>query len=120
MTTQPEQPTPPPAVVPVTPAADSKLEQLHAVYAQRKAEADAATKALKEVTDGIKAELTAAAPDQPKVALSSAYGPPLQLTWVESWRVDATKLKAERPDIYVLFAKQSGTWQLKPAKGGAE
>lgn len=107
-------------VVAVTPPADSRLEQLHASYPALKAAADAANKALKDCTDGIKAELVALAPAQQRFALTSPHGPALTLSYVESWRVDTKKLKAERPDVYVLFAKQGGSWTLKPAQGGAE
>lgn len=116
-TTQPEAQAGP---VAVTPPADSKLEQLHALYGPAKERAEAATAELKQITDAIKAELQAATGNAERAVLSSPYGPPLALTYSESWRVDAKKLKADRPDVYVLFAKQSGSWSLRPASGGGQ
>jgi hypothetical protein len=115
MTDQPQIQPPP---FQVTPRKNSRLEQLHAVYADAKAKADQATSDLKTVTDAIKAEMTKAAPDQARLELVGPHGPRLTLTYVESWRVDATRLKAEAPETYVMFAKKRGSWQLKAARGG--
>jgi hypothetical protein len=112
-----DQPQIQPPPVQVTPRKNSKLEQLHAIYLDAKAKADQATADLKTVTDSIKAELVKAAPDQPRVELVSPHGPRLTLTYVESWRVDATRLKKEAPETYVMFAKKGGSWQLKAARG---
>ena len=121
MTTQPEQPvieTPPTAV---TPRKNSKLEQLHALYPEAKAKAEAAAAELKAITDGLKVELTKAAPEgADRIELTGEHGPTLRLTYIKSWRVDAKKLKAEDPETYVRYAVQGGTWQLKAARGGAE
>lgn len=89
-----------------------KLAQLHALYAERKAAADEATKQLKAVTDAIKIELTTAAPGQTRIELVGKNGPPLGLSYVETWRLDSTRLKREQPETYVLYAKQSGSWRL--------
>jgi hypothetical protein len=32
---------------------------------------------------------------------------------VESWRVDAKKLKTEAPETYVRYATKSTAWQLR-------
>lgn len=104
----------------VIPAKNSELEQLHAQYTEAKAALDAAEARLKAITDGIKAELTKAAPEQGRVDLVSEYGPPMYLTWVVSRRIDSTRLKTERPDVFQAYQKESGAWQLKQAKGGAE
>lgn len=100
--------------------AGTRLEQLHAEYATAKAAADEASARLKVVTDGIKAELVAAVPDTPRIELRAAPGAdvvPLQLTYVESWRVDAKRLKAENPETYVRYAVKGGSWRLAPARG---
>jgi predicted phage-related endonuclease len=117
MTQQPQMPPieAPPAQV--KPRKNSKLEQLHALYALHKAKADAAAAELKAVTDAIKVELTKAAPDQERITLASQYGPTLNLTYVVSWRVDSKRLKAEQPATYQAYAKQSSTWRLEPARG---
>lgn len=96
----------------------SKLEQLHAEYHRRKAVADSAAKELKGIVDALKVELTVAAPDQPKVELHGEAGRPLALSYVESWRMDTKKLKAEQPLIYVTYASKSGSWKLEAKRGG--
>lgn len=103
----------------VQPDTGSRLEQLHARYAEVKAAADAANEQLKAVTDGIKAELAQAAPGQPKIELTGASGPALRLTYSETWRFDSRKFKAVDPETYVRFAKKTGSWTLKAAQGGA-
>lgn len=97
-----------------------RLEQLHAAYTDAKANADQATKTLKAITDAIKVELTQAAPERRRIELVGLDGPALQLTYTESWRVDAKMLKAEEPETYVRYAKKSGSWTLALAKGGDE
>lgn len=115
----PEQPVEPePTRVQAEPG--TRLEQLHAAYPAAKSAADAAAAALKAITDGIKLELTQAAPEARRIALGGDAGPALQLTYAESWRVDAKKLKAEDPLTYVRFATKSGSWTLKAVRGGAE
>jgi hypothetical protein len=116
MTTQPTAPieTPP---VQVKPHGNSRLAQLHALYPDAKAKADAAAEELKAITDGIKAELVNQAPDAPRVDLIGASGPVLELRYVESWRLDAGRMKREDPETYVRFAKQSHSWRLAAAKG---
>lgn len=104
----------------VTPAPESRLEQLHAAYAEAKAQADEAAKRLKGITDAIKAELTAQHPGAPRLTLQSNAGPALGLTYSESWRVDAKRLKAENPLVYVTYAVKSGSWRLAPVRGGGE
>lgn len=108
----------------VTAPVGSRLEQLQASYAEAKAQADEAAARLKVVTDGIKAELSAAIAEtgDRRVDLVGGPGPALTMTYAESWRVDAKKLKAEAPETYVRFAKKSSSWTLRLAKtaGGAE
>jgi len=119
MTGVSEQTPPPQPVVPVVnyePA--SKLEQLHSAYWEAKARKDDAEKALKAIVDALKVELTTAAPGQASVELHGAAGRPLHLVYVESWRVDAKKLKAEQPLLYVTYATKSGTWKLEAKRGG--
>lgn len=97
----------------------TRLEQLHAQYEEAKAAADEATARLKFITDGIKTELVSSTPDQPKLELRGGEGAarPLQLTWVESWRVDSTRLKRENPEVYVRYAVKGGSWRLSVARG---
>jgi len=73
---------------------------------------------LKEITDGIKAELSRLHPGEREVLLTSPFlTNPLQMQAVTSWRVDAKKLKAENPMAYALYAKQSTSLRLAPLKG---
>jgi hypothetical protein len=93
----------------------TRLEQLAAQYDLAKAEADKAGETLKAVVDAIKLELTLAAPNETTVDLYSPdLARPLRLIAVDSWRVDAKKLKTEAPETYVRYAKRSTSWQLRP------
>jgi predicted phage-related endonuclease len=92
----------------------SRLEELLARYAELKPQADEAATRLKAVTDAIKNELQNAAPAAQKVDVDHPMlAQPLRLSYVESWRLDAKQLKAERPEVYVAFAQKSGAWQLR-------
>lgn len=121
MTAQPAETAPiEPQPRAVQPRANSRLAQLHAAYADAKAAVDAAGEALKAITDAIKVELTAVDPNERRFELLPANGVaarPLQLTYVESWRLDSTRMKKENPELYVTYAKKSGSWRLAPAKG---
>lgn len=98
----------------VRPDPDTRLEQLTAQYDMAKAEADKAASTLKAVTDAIKLELASAAPGETSIDLvSDLLAAPLRLVAVESWRVDAKKLKAEAPETYVRYAKKSTSWTLR-------
>lgn len=94
--------------------ASERLEQLLAQYDLVKAEAAKAEEALKAITDGIKQELMAAAPEgETDIRVDSPdLTRPLRLQAVESWRVDSKKLKAEAPETYVRYATKSVSWRL--------
>lgn len=114
-----EQPSIPQPVPQVRPRAASKLADLHAQYVGAKAASKAADEELKAITDAIKLELSKAAPDQTQVDLIPANGvvaPALRLNYVESWRIDSKKLKAENPETYVQYARKSGSWRLDALK----
>lgn len=114
-----EQTQPEPALT-IVPAEGDRLAQLHAAYADAKAASDEAASRLKGITDAIKAELTAQAPDARRLVLKSPGGPALALTYAESWRVDATRLKKENPLVYVTYAKKSGSWSLRAVRAGED
>ena len=106
------------AVVAVRADASEKLAQLHAAYDEAAAEYAAASSKLEAIKAGIKTELMTQAPEgTTKVALTGPYGPPLAMTYAESWRVDSRRLKREEPETYVRFATKSGSWSLRPAGG---
>lgn len=113
----PQEIPPPPRPV-VTPEAESRLEQLSARYDDARQRRDAAEAELKEITDGIKAELSTAHPGAPEVLLNSwALAQPLVLQAVASWRLDTKRIKKEHPDVYAAFAKQTTSWRLAPMAG---
>jgi hypothetical protein len=104
-------PIPVPAVQP-TPG--SRLDDLLAVYAGLKPQADEIATRLKTVTDAIKTELLAAAPGAQRVDVAhTALAQPLRLSYVETWTLDTKRLKAENPALYVAYARKGGSWQLR-------
>lgn len=108
--------TPPAAQATVPPG--SRLEDLLATYAQLKPQADELAERLKAVTDAIKAELSAAAPGAQRVDVAHpVLAQPLRLSYVESWRLDTKRLKAEAPETYVRYAVKGGKWELRGVKG---
>ena len=104
----------------IQPVPDSRLEQLLAQYDLAKAEADKAAETLKAIADGVKAELAAqlaaqlAEGETAIEVASDLLARPLRLSHVESWRVDAKKLKTEDPLTYVRYATKSSSWKLAP------
>lgn len=116
-----EQFAPEPVVQPGTPVINyepgSRLEQLHAAYLQAKAEASEAADRAKAATDALKVEMTDAAPGVTSLELAGSAGPSLHLGYVETWRFDSTRFKKDDPDTYVRYAKKSGSWVLRTAKG---
>lgn len=118
MTTQPAELTPtvdPPPFV-VKAKKRTRLEQLHASYADAKSELDAATETLDAIKAAIKLEMTQAAPEgAEKIELHAPAGSaarPLRLTYTRTWRFDSKKFKADDPETYVRYAKQTGSWRL--------
>jgi hypothetical protein len=102
----------------VRPAAGSRLDQLAGLYAAAKQAAEVAVEQLETLTTAIKVELTMAAPDAPRVDLVHAALPAaLRLQAKTSWRLDTGRLKAEQPELYVRYAKQSTAWELRAVKG---
>lgn len=114
MTTAESQAAPPAQVVPEP---DTRLDQLAAEYAALKPLADEYAARLKAITDGIKAELSTAAPGETKVLLHSSYlAKPLQLSARFERRVNAKKLQAELPDIYEQYAPLGAHWRLEQVR----
>lgn len=128
MTAQPtEQPViePAPHVVNLASVRAERLADLHARYADAKANADAANEALDALKSALKAELAQTAAltggeGATRIDLIGPDGPALRLTYVESWRIDSRRLKAQDPETWVRYAKQSGSWALKPLGGADE
>lgn len=104
--------TPPPTRVEAAP--DTRLHQLVYEYTAAKTRADEAYERLDTLKTAIKAELAASAPHSAHIAVS---GPRLDTTltmrWVESWRLDAKRMKTEVPELYVQYAKKGGHWELR-------
>lgn len=120
--TQPQPVEQPPLVVDVATAGpDDRLAALYGAYPAAKAEADEAAKRLKAITDGIKAELTAKAPDlaqTPKFELRGPGGTPLRLAWQITKRFNTKRFQAEQAAVYEAYREPSGSWVLAPIKGG--
>lgn len=100
----------------VTPEPDTRLAQLHALYAEAKVDFEAAKAALELVKDGIKYELNQATPNAKRVTLSGQTGPMLSLVYSEPWQFDTKKFKADDPLTYVRYAKRVPRWTLKEAE----
>lgn len=102
----------------IIPEPESRLAQLVGQYDMAKAESEKAAEALKAITDGIKYELTAAAPGETSIEVASPdLAQPLRVVAVTKWLVDGPKLKATDPETYVRYAKQSTSWTLKRVVG---
>ena len=101
----------------ITPAPDSRLAQLLAEFEAAKRAAEAAHERLNMIKDGIKAELTAAAPGAEKVRVHSDHlTQPLQLSARTEWRIDARRLKAEDPVTWVRYARRVTSWRLESVR----
>jgi hypothetical protein len=110
-----------PAPTVIAPEPGSRLEALAEAYAAAKPAADEAKARLDMITDAIKYELTQAAPGADKVDLQAPnLLAPLRLSARTSWRLDTTKLKAEAPETYARYAKQTSYWELRAlgSRGG--
>jgi hypothetical protein len=102
----------------VQPEPDSRLAQLCARYDAAKIAADDAAGYLKSITDGIKVELAEAAPGETRVDLvHPALTAPLRLQAKTTWRLDTPRFRAEQPETYVRYAKQSVSWELRAVSG---
>lgn len=109
-----DRPVSAPVIPEITAPMGSRLEQLTAQYDQAKQLADDAAERLKAITDGIKAELGAAAPGASRVILRSRYlARSLRLRAQVSWRLDMKSLKAERPEVYARYAYPATAWYLE-------
>lgn len=98
----------------MTPEPGSRLEDLLVTYAHLKPQVDELAARLKGITDAIKAELTAALPGAQQIDVTHEALPvPLRLSYVESWRLDAKRLKTEAPAVYVAYAVKGGRWELR-------
>jgi predicted phage-related endonuclease len=112
LSTEPTSDQPVPASV-VRADPDTRLDQLLAEYATVKPIADEYAAKIKGITDGIKAELVTLHPDQREITVvGSVLADPLRLEAVQKWGLDTKRLKTEKPDIYVRYAKQRTEWRL--------
>jgi hypothetical protein len=101
--------------VQLTALGGTRLEELLAGYESAKAAFEDARARFEAVTAALKNEMASSAPEGSKdIALSGTPGlPRLRLRWKTSWRCDVKKFRAERPELYVKYEKQSGTWELR-------
>lgn len=97
----------------IHPEPNSRLHALIAEYDRAKLMADEATERLTSLKDGIKAELSQAAPGDPSVVCACAcLRAPLRLVASHSRRLDTKTLKAEIPEIYNKYTVESTVWKL--------
>lgn len=95
----------------------SRLDDLLAMYAELKPQADEVSARLKAVTDALKVELMASAPEALHIDVDhAALAQPLRLSYVEAWTLDTKRLKAENPALYVAYARKGGKWELRGQK----
>ena len=104
----------------IVPENDSRLAQLLSLYPNLKTAADDAARQLKDVTDAIKAELAAAGQGSPRVEVHAHGLQSMALVHTERWTLDAKRMKAENPLLYVQYAKKGESWTLKPLAAGGE
>lgn len=111
---------------PITVTPDERLATLQAQYVEFKAAADIVNERLDAVKAAIKTAMAEAltnsgaltASGVPRVELPATEDcPGLTLSYRESWRVDARRLKAEDPTTYASYAVKSGSWTLSVAGG---
>jgi hypothetical protein len=119
-----DQPDLEPAPTVVAPQAGTRLEQLHAAYADAKAAADEANANLKTITDALKVELTQAAPGSRRITLQGPTGPALGLTYSESTRINTRaikpvldQIKTADPAQYARLMTTSGSWRISALRG---
>ena len=86
-------------------------------YAEAKEAADAAAETLKAATAKLKSAMTEASGGAYRAVLNVPGFRPMNLTYVESWRVDTKRLKADHPLLYVDLAERSGAWRLEQSRG---
>lgn len=116
-----EQQTPPQSAVQLDLSAlppDARILALYEAYPSAKAEADAAAARLKDITDGIKFELGAAAPGVDKIELRAPGGTPLRYARQITRRFNTKRFQREQPDAYEAYREPSESWVLAPIKGG--
>jgi len=96
-----------------------RLRQLAAMYDQAKRAADEAAAALKEITDGIKAEVRRLHPESEDFTITSgALAHPLTLQRVVSRRFDTAGAKRVlTAEQYDSLCKDSEAWVLRAKKG---
>ena len=108
------QPSPPP--VPVSAEPGSRLEQLLASYEGAKAAAQEAKDRFEAITEALKAEIAAAAPQGSTEIMAGGAPslPRLKLSWKRPYRFDVKRFRAERPLLYVRYEVRSdGHWELR-------
>jgi len=92
-----------------------RLAQLVAAYDAAKLAVDSAASTLRAITDGIKAETSAALPGCTDVTIvSGSLEHSLMLQYVVSHRVDTKAMRAAlTPEQYASLTKPTGAWTLK-------
>ena len=91
---------------------DPELDQLVAEYARL----EPLVERFGEIKEALKIKLTGLYPGQKTISYTHpALTAPMRLVYISRWGLDTGRMKAESPETYARFAKQSGRWELRKA-----
>jgi len=101
----------------VIPEDGSRLASLCERFDRLKADAEEAASRFEACKAAIKVELAGMHPGSLRVVLTSpALTRAQEMVYVSQMRLDTKKLKAVDPGTYCLYARPSGSWQLRGVK----
>jgi hypothetical protein len=103
-------------VIPAGPG--TRLEQLLASYEPVKAAYEEAKARLDALTDALKAEMSAAAPEgSTDMVLDGGPAlPRVRVSWKQPYRFDVKRFRTDYPQIYVKYETRGGHWELRLEK----
>lgn len=101
----------------VTAAPDTELAQLVAEYDRLDVEVKAKSAELESVKARLKVALQEAKPGETEVLLTApGLAKPLKMWFQEKWTLDSKAMKNQAPEIWVRWAKKSGSWYFGRTK----
>lgn len=102
----------------VTPVPGGLLDDLRARHYAARAALTEAKEREEDLRRQILDTLTQAHPEIGKFDLAGTpHYPAMTLAWVDTVRLNAKRLKDEKPLLYVEYAEFGGHWELRPARG---
>ena len=106
---------PVPAAVTLQSVPGSRLEQLLASYESVKAAYEEAQARMNALTDALKAEMSASAPQgTQEILLTGPPGlPQLRMRWQSPYRFDVKRFRNENPALYVQYETRGGHWEIR-------